>query len=158
MDPHNGADPLCSQESVHPVPRLWRREGGAGHRRCPVEVGGVDPQDPLRVPAGRDEGEEQADARALLPEDMPSVVGTPGPRDGGGHVRAGPAAGRVCGRREGGTPGGLSGESLAHDGLLGDRPGAVVHRVGWAGAGGRLPHAFNEYRDFTHFQVLVGWM
>ena len=85
------------------------------HGRCPVEVGGADPQDPLRVPAGRDDGEEQGGARALLPEDVPSVVGTPGPGQGGGQARVCPAAGRVCGRWEGGTPGGLSGEHLAHD-------------------------------------------
>ena len=54
-------------------------EGGAGYGRCPVQVGGGDPQDPLRVPAGRDDGEEHGGARALLPEDLPPVVGTPGP-------------------------------------------------------------------------------
>ena len=117
MDPRNGGDLLCLQEGVYPVPRLGRREGGAGHGRCPVEVGGGDPQDPLRVPAGRDDEEEQGGARVLLPEDLPSVVGTPGPGEGGGQARVGPAAGRVCGRWEGGTPGGLSGERLAHDGV-----------------------------------------
>ena len=59
MDPRNGGDILCWQEGVHPVPRVGRREGGAGHGCCPVEVGGGDPQDPLRVPAGRDDEEEQ---------------------------------------------------------------------------------------------------
>ena len=48
MDPGNGADLLCSQEGVHPVPRRGRREGGAGYGCCPIEVGGGDPQDPLK--------------------------------------------------------------------------------------------------------------
>ena len=57
--------------------------GGAGRGCRPVEVGGGDPQDPLRVPSGRDDGEDQGDARALLSEDLPPVVGTPGPGEGG---------------------------------------------------------------------------
>ena len=60
-----------------PVPRA--PGGGAGYGRCPVEVGLGDPQDPLRVPAGRDHKEEQGGVRALLPEDLPPVVGTPSP-------------------------------------------------------------------------------
>ena len=76
----------------------------------------------------------------------------------GGLVRAGPAAGRVRGRWEGGTPGGLPGERVPHDGSRRGRPGAVVHRLGWAGAGRRLAHAFHDYRDFADFQVLVWWM
>ena len=119
MDPRNGGDLLCSQVGVHPVPRLGRREGGAGHGRCPVEVGGGDPQVPLRVPAGRDDEHKQGGARAHLLEDLPSVVGTPGLGQGAGQARVGPAAGRVSGRREGGAPGGPSGERLAHDGVRG---------------------------------------
>ena len=83
MDPRNGGDLLCSQEGVYSVPRRGRREGGAGYGCCPIEVGGDDPQDPLRVPVGRDDEEEQWGARALLPEDLPPVVGTPGPGEGG---------------------------------------------------------------------------
>ena len=113
MDPRNGGDLLCSQEGVYPVPRRGRREGGAGYGRCPVQVGGVDPQDPLRVPPGRDGEEEQGGARWLLPENLPPVVGTPGPGEGGGQVPVGPAVGCVRRRREGpgtrwvpwGTPG-----------------------------------------------------
>ena len=37
----------------------------------------------------------------------------------------------------------------------GGRPGAVVHRVGRAGAGARLVRTFHEYRDFANLQVLV---
>ena len=85
---------VCRKD-VHPVPRHGRQEGGAGHGCCPVWVGGGDPQDPLRVPAGRDYEEEQGGARALLPEDLPPVVGTSGPGEGGGQVRAGPPAGCV---------------------------------------------------------------
>ena len=151
MDPRNGGDLLCSHEGVHPVARLGRREGGAGHGCCPVEVGGGDPQDPLRVPAGRDDEEEQGGARALLPEDLPSVVGTPGAGYRGGQARVGPAAGRVSGQREGGAPGGFFWERLAHDGVRGGWLGAVVHLVGWAGAGGRLARAFHKYCDFAHF-------
>ena len=77
MDPRNGGDLLCSQEGVYPVPRRGRREGGAGYGCCPIEVGWGDPQDPFRVLAGRDDLEEQGGARALLPEDLPPVVGTP---------------------------------------------------------------------------------
>ena len=155
MDPRNDGDVLCSQEGVYQVPRRGRREGGAGHGRCPVQVGGDDPQDPLRVPAGCDDEEEQGGARALLPDNLPPVVGTPGPGEGGGQVRAGPAARCVRRRWEGGAPGGLPGERLAHDAVRGGGPGAVVHRVVRAGAGGRLVRAFHEYRDFAHLQILV---
>ena len=82
MDPRNGGDLLCSQEGVYSVPRRGRREGGTGYGSCPKEVGGGDPQDPLWVPAGRDDEEEQGCARALLPEDLPPVMGTPGPGEG----------------------------------------------------------------------------
>ena len=74
---------------------------------------------------------------------------------GGKQVRAGPAAGCLRRRQEGGAPGRLSVECLAHDGVRGGRPGAVVDRVGRAGAGGRLAHALHEHCDFAHIQVLV---
>ena len=86
MDPGNGGDLLCSQEGVYPVLLRGRREEGAVYGCCPIEVGGGDPQDPFRVPAGRDVEEEQGGARALLPEDLPPVVGTPGSGEGGGQV------------------------------------------------------------------------
>ena len=70
MGPRNSGDLLCSQEGVYPVPRRGRRGGGGGYGRCPVQVGGGDPQDPLWVPVGGDEEEEQGGARALLPEDL----------------------------------------------------------------------------------------
>ena len=156
MDPRNGGDLLCSQEGVYSVPRRGCREGGAEYGCCPIEVGGGDPQDPPRVPAGRDDEEEQGGARALLPEDLPPVVGTPGSEEGGGQVSS--AAGRVRRRREGGASSGLPGECLAYDGVRGGRPGAVVHRVGRPGAGGRLVRAFQEHRDLAHLQVLVRWV
>ena len=155
MDPRNGGDLLCAQEGVYSVPRRGCRLGGAGYGCCPIEVGGGDPQDPPRVPAGRDDEEEEGGARALLPEDLPPVVGTPGPGEGGGQVWVSPAAGPVRRRREGGAPSGLPGEPLVDDGLRGGRPGAVVHRVGRPGAGGRLVRAFHEHRDLAHLQVLV---
>ena len=158
MDPRKGGDLLCSQEGVYPVPRRGRREGGEGYGCCPIEVGGGDSQDPFRVPVGRDNEEEQGGARALLPEDLPPVVGTPGFGDGGGHIWVGRAAGRVRRRRESRAPGGLPGEHLSHDGVRGGRPGAVVHRVGRPGAGGRLVRAFQEHRDFAQLQVLVRWV
>ena len=108
-----------------------------GH--CPVEVGWGDPQDPLRAPAGGDDEEEQGGSRALLPEDLPPVVGTPGPGEGGGQVWAGAAAGCVRRRWKGGAPGGLPGERLAHDGVRGGRPPAVVHQVGRARRAGTSP-------------------
>ena len=70
-------------------------------------------------------------------------------------MRVGPAAGCVRRRREGGAPGGLSGERLAHNGVRGGRPGAVVYRVRRAGAGGRLLRAFHKNRDFAYPEVLV---
>ena len=79
MDPRNGGDRLCSQERMHPVPRLGRREGGVGARVLPGRGGRPDPKDPLRVPAGCDDEKKQGGARALLPKDLPPVVGTPGP-------------------------------------------------------------------------------
>ena len=74
-------------------------------------------------------------------------------RRGGGQVRAGPAAGRVHAWWEVGTPGGLPGERLAHDGVGGGWPGAFVHLVGCAGAGGRRARTFHFYRDFAQYQV-----
>ena len=141
MDSRNRGDLLCLQEGVYSAPRRGRREGGAGYGCCPIGVGGGDPKDPPRVPAGRDEEEEQGGARALLPEDLPPVVGTPGSGEGGGQVWVSPAAGRVRRRREGGAPSGLPGERLACDGVRGGRPGAVVHRMGRPGAGGPGPSA-----------------
>ena len=135
-----------------------RREGGAGYGCCPIEPGGGDPQDPPRVPAGRDDEEEQGGARAFLPEDLPPVVGTPGSGEGGGQVCVSPAAGRVRRRLEGGAPSGLPGERLAYDGVRGGTPGAVIHWVGRPGAGGRLVRAFHEHRDLAHLQVLVRWV
>ena len=133
MDPRNGGDLLCSQEGVYSVPRRGRREGGAGYGCCPIEVGGGDPQDPPRVPAGCDNEEEQGGARALLPEDLPPVVGTPGSGEGGGQVWVSPAAGRVRRRREGGAPSGLPGERLADDGVGG--VGLVPSYTGLVGRG-----------------------
>ena len=52
VDPRNGGNLPGPQEGVHPVPRLGRREGGAGNRRCPVEVGGGDPQEPGALARG----------------------------------------------------------------------------------------------------------
>ena len=97
VDLRKGDDLLGSQEGVHPVPRLGRQEGGAGHGCCPVEVGWGDSQDQLQVPAGRDHEEQQGGARALLPEGLPSVLGTPCPGEGGEQVRVSRAAGRVSG-------------------------------------------------------------
>ena len=76
MDPRNGGDLQCSQEGMYPAPRRGARRGGRGADAAPVQVGGGDPQDPLRVPAGLYDEEEQGGARALLPEDLPTVVGT----------------------------------------------------------------------------------
>ena len=75
-------------------------------------MGEDDPQDPLRVPVGRDDEEEQGAARALLPEDLPPVVGTPGPGEGAGTgagwtsrgVRTLPAGGRGTRRALWGMP------------------------------------------------------
>ena len=97
---------------MYPVPRRERREGGAGYGRRPVQVGGGDPQDPLRVPVGCDDEEEQGGAQALLPEDLPPVMGTPGPGEGGGTgsgwpghgVRSLPAGGRGTRWAPWGTP------------------------------------------------------
>ena len=52
VDPRNGGDLLCSQEGVYPVTRRGRQEGGARHGRCPVQVGGGDPQGPAPGPRG----------------------------------------------------------------------------------------------------------
>ena len=142
VDPRNGGDLLGPQEEMYPVPRLGRREGGAGHGRCPVEVGGGGPEDPLRASTGHDDQEEQGGARAVSPEDLPPVVGAPGPGEEGRQVQVSPAARRVGGRREGGAPGRFSGERLAHDGVREGRPDAVVHGVGQQGPGGRLARTF----------------
>ena len=89
-----------------PAPRVPGGGGGVG--RCPVQVGRDDPQDPLRVPAGRDDEEKQGGARALLPEDLPSVVGPPGPREGGDRFGlAQPRSACVAGGRAGQKVGSL---------------------------------------------------
>ena len=43
VDPRDGGYRLGPQKGVYPVPRPGRRQGGAGHRRCPLEVGGGGP-------------------------------------------------------------------------------------------------------------------
>ena len=112
MDPRNGGDLLCPQEGVHPVPRRGCREGEAGYGRCPVQVGEGDPEDPLRVAAGRDDKEEQGGARAPLPEDLPSVVDTPGPGEGGSRCGlAQPLGACVAGGRAGHQAGSLGNAS-----------------------------------------------
>ena len=133
MDPRNGGDPLCSQEGVYPVPRRGRREGGAGYGCCPGEVDGGDPQDPFRVPAGRDDGEEQGGARALLPEDPPPLVGTPGPGEGGGQFSVGPPMGRVRRWRRAGHQAGSLGNAshtMAYGGV-----GLALSYTGLVGRG-----------------------
>ena len=122
MDPRSGSDLLCSQEGVYSVPRRGHREGGAGYGCCPIEVGGGDTQDPLRVPAGGDDEEKQGGARALLPEDLPPVVGTHGSGEGGGQVWVSSAAGRVRRRREGGAP-------------SASPPGNASHTMAYGGVG-----------------------
>ena len=58
VDPRNSGHLLGPQDGVYPIPLLGPWEGWAGQGRCPVEVGGGDPQDPLQVSAGRDDEEE----------------------------------------------------------------------------------------------------
>ena len=133
MDPRNGGDLLCSQEGVYPVPRHGRREGGAGYGCCPIEVGEGDPQDPFRVPASRDDEEEQGGARALLPEQLPPVVGTPGSGEGG--ERSGLAELRgacVAGGRAGHQVGSLGNalQTMAYGGV-----GLVPSYTGLVGRG-----------------------
>ena len=131
MDPCNGGDLLCSQEGVYSVPRRTRREGGAGYGCCPIEVGGGDSQDPLRVPAGRDDKEEQGGARALLPEDLPPVVGTPVLERGGGRSGlAQPRGACVAGGRAGHQVGSLGNAShtMAYGGV-----GLVPSYIGLVG-------------------------
>ena len=60
----------------------------------------------------------------------------------------------VAGGRAGHQVGSL-GNASHMTAYRGGRPGAVVHRVGRAGAGGRLVRAFHEYCDFAHLQILV---
>ena len=141
---------VCTPPRSVGAGREGRGTGAASYRWV-----GVTPRDPLRGPAGRDDEEEQGGAQVVLPEDLPPVVRTPAPGEGGGQVRPGPAAGCVRRWWEGGSPSGLSGERLAHDGVRGGVPDAVVHQVGRAGAGGRLVRAFQEHRDFAHLQILL---
>ena len=107
--------------------------GGRGYRCGPVEVGGGDPQDPPRAPAGRDDEEEEGGARALLPEDLPPVVGTPGPGEGGGQVWVSPARGAcVAGGRAGHQVGSLgnASQTTAYGGV-----GPVPSYTGLVGRG-----------------------
>ena len=106
MHPRNGSDLLCSQEGVYPVPHRGHREGGTGYGRCPVKVGGGDPQYPHRIPAGRDDEEEQGGARASLPEDLPLwwaplVLERGGDRFGLAQPRAACVAGGRAGHQVG---------------------------------------------------------
>ena len=79
----------------------------------------------------------------------------PVPGEGCGQVWVGPAARRVGGWWEAGAPGGLLGKHIAHNGVWGGQSGAVVHRVRWAGTGGRPTCALHDYCDFSHFKVPV---
>ena len=111
-------------------------------------------QDPLRVATGRDDKEEQGSARALLPEGLPPVVGAPGPGEGGRQVLVGPAARCVCGPREGGVPGWLPGDCIAHRRQhTGGKTRSFLHQLGRAGTGGCLARAFDKYRDFPQLQL-----
>ena len=102
----------CVRRKVCTPSRAAGARRGGGYGCCPIEVGGGDPQDPPRVPAGRDDEEEEGGARALLPEDLPPVVGTPGPGEGGGQVWVSPAAGAcVAGGRAGHQVGSLGNAS-----------------------------------------------
>ena len=87
--------------------------GGRGTGATLYRLVGGDPQDTLWVPAGHDNVEEQGGTRALLPEDLPPVVGTPGPGEGKGQVRVDPAAGCVHRWWEGGHQAG-SLENASH--------------------------------------------
>ena len=108
----------CVRRKACPPSRAAGAERrGRGTGAAPYRQVGVTPKNLPRVPASRDDEEEQGGARALLPEDLLPVVGTPGPGEGGGQVLLGPAAGCVHCRREGGAPGGLTGERLAQDGV-----------------------------------------
>ena len=105
---------------------------------------GGDPSDPLRVPACRDDKEEQGGARALLPEDLPSVMGTPGPGEGGRDRRgsAQPRGACVAGWRAGHQVGylGKASHTTAYGAvsLVPSYTGLVGGGDGWA-SGPRLP-------------------
>ena len=133
MDPGNGGDLRCSQEGVYPSQRRGRQEGGAGYGCCPIEVGGGDPQDPFRVPAGRDDEEEQGGARALLPEDLPPVVlERGGDRSGLAQPRGACVAGRRAGHQAGSL--GTASHTMAYGGIgLVPSYTELVGR-GWVGA------------------------
>ena len=130
MDPRNGGDLLCSQEGVYSVPRRGRREGGAGYGCCPIEVGGGDPKDPPRVPAGRDDEEKQGGARALLPEDLPPVVVLErgGDRSGLAQLRGACVAGGRAGHQVGSL--GNASQTMAYGGV-----GLVPSYTGLVGRG-----------------------
>ena len=145
----------CVRRKVCTPSRAAGAGRGGGYRCGPIEVGGGDPQDPPRVPAGRDDEEEQGVPGHSCQRTCPLWWAPLVPGEGGGQVWVSPAAGRVRRRWEGGAPSGLPGERLVDDGVRGGRPGAVIHRVGRPGAGGRLVRAFHEHRDLAHLQVLV---
>ena len=94
-------------------------------------------------------------ARALLPEGLPPVVGAPGPGKRRAQEQVGPAALYVGGRRKVGAPGGLPGESVAHNDVR--EGGLVLSYSGLVGGGGgkyRL-HPPVICRNFPHLQVPV---
>ena len=80
----------------------------------------------------------------------PLVLERGGDRFGLAHPRGACVAGRRAGHLVGSVG------NVSHmTAFWGGRPGAVVHRVRRAGAGGRLVRAFLEYRDFANLHVLV---
>ena len=133
VDPHNGGDLLCSQEGVYPVPRRGRREGGAGDGCCPIEVGGADPQDPFRVPAGRDDEEERGVPGRSCQRTCPLwwallVLERGGGRSGLAQPRGACVAGRRAGHQVGSL--GNASHTMAYGGV-----GLVPSYTGLVGLG-----------------------
>ena len=96
-------------------------------------MGGGDPQDPFRVPAGHDNEEEQGGARALLPEDLllwwaPLVVERKGDRSGLAQPRRACVAGGRAGHQVGSLVNAL--HTMAYGGV-----GLVPSYTGLVGRG-----------------------
>ena len=123
--------------------------GGRGTGAAPYRWVGVIPRTRYGSPwVATTRG--QGGARALLPEDLPPVMGTPDPGEGGdrfglAHPRAACVAGGRAGHQVGSLGNALHVTAYGGVGLAPSYSGLVGR-----GAGGRLVRAFHKHHYFAH--------
>ena len=153
--PITAVTPCVRRKVSTPSRAAGAGRGGRGTGAAPYRWSGVIPRtrsgSPPVATTRRSEGLPWRSCQGTCPLwRAPLVLERGGDRFG----LAQPRRACVAGGRAGHQVGSL--ENASHmTAYGGGRPGAVVHPVGRAGAGGRLIRAFHEYRDFAHLQILV---